>query len=78
MLTQTGVVNEALRLSHGLVIRSPRVSPTEALIYKDYSIPAGVRYLFYDPSQDVLSLIEVLDTRGHVQLLRPHGPDALP
>ncbi|BCS17346.1 cytochrome P450 [Aspergillus puulaauensis] len=37
----TGVVNEALRLSHGLVIRSPRVSPTEALMYKGYSIPAG-------------------------------------
>ncbi|OJJ05173.1 hypothetical protein ASPVEDRAFT_74574 [Aspergillus versicolor CBS 583.65] len=37
----TGVVNEAQRLSHGLVIRSPRVSPTEALMYKNYSIPPG-------------------------------------
>ncbi|KAL4914495.1 cytochrome P450 [Aspergillus aurantiobrunneus] len=37
----TGVVNEALRLSHGLVIRSPRIALTEALRYNDYSIPAG-------------------------------------
>ncbi|CBF82038.1 protein CYP58C1 [Aspergillus nidulans FGSC A4] len=37
----TAVVNEALRLSHGLSIRSPRISPTEALTYKSYVIPAG-------------------------------------
>ncbi|KAL4999998.1 cytochrome P450 [Aspergillus recurvatus] len=37
----TAVVNEALRLSHGLSIRSPRIAPTEPLIYKDYVIPAG-------------------------------------
>ncbi|KAL4783362.1 cytochrome P450 [Aspergillus varians] len=37
----TGVVNESLRLSHGLVIRTPRIAPTEALTYKDYTIPAG-------------------------------------
>ncbi|KAL4982871.1 cytochrome P450 [Aspergillus falconensis] len=37
----TAVVNEALRLSHGLSIRSPRIAPTEVLTYKDYVIPAG-------------------------------------
>ncbi|KAL4789749.1 cytochrome P450 [Aspergillus venezuelensis] len=37
----TAVVNEALRLSHGLSIRSPRIAPYEALAYKEYTIPAG-------------------------------------
>ncbi|KAL4744321.1 hypothetical protein BDW72DRAFT_212832 [Aspergillus terricola var. indicus] len=37
----TAVVNEALRLSHGLSIRSPRIAPTEAVAYRDYVIPAG-------------------------------------
>ncbi|KAJ5675330.1 hypothetical protein N7462_008227 [Penicillium macrosclerotiorum] len=37
----TGVVNEALRLSYGLIIRLPRIAPNEELRYKDYTIPAG-------------------------------------
>ncbi|KAJ5612603.1 benzoate 4-monooxygenase cytochrome P450 [Penicillium lagena] len=37
----TGVVNEALRLSYGLIIRLPRIAPNEDLRYKDYTIPAG-------------------------------------
>ncbi|KAL5354952.1 cytochrome P450 [Aspergillus floccosus] len=36
-----GVVYESLRLSYGLVIRLPRVSPSDALQYKDYIIPPG-------------------------------------
>ncbi|KAL2859085.1 cytochrome P450 [Aspergillus pseudodeflectus] len=36
----TAVVNEALRLSHGLTIRPPRVAPNETLKYRDYIIPA--------------------------------------
>ncbi|GFF32239.1 trichodiene oxygenase [Aspergillus udagawae] len=35
------VINEALRLSYGAVIRLPRVAPTETLKYKDYAIPPG-------------------------------------
>ncbi|KOC14711.1 benzoate 4-monooxygenase cytochrome P450 [Aspergillus flavus AF70] len=37
----TGVVNESLRLSFGLVARSPRVSPIESLAYGEYVIPPG-------------------------------------
>ncbi|RAK99286.1 cytochrome P450 [Aspergillus ibericus CBS 121593] len=37
----TGVVNEALRLSYGLVSRPPRVAPDEALTYGDFTIPPG-------------------------------------
>ncbi|KAL2802197.1 cytochrome P450 [Aspergillus granulosus] len=37
----TGVVNESLRLSFGLVARSPRVSPVESLVYGEYVIPPG-------------------------------------
>ncbi|KAG2417839.1 hypothetical protein HFD88_000938 [Aspergillus terreus] len=36
-----GVVYEALRLSYGLIIRLPRISPTDALQYKDHIIPPG-------------------------------------
>ncbi|KNG90313.1 benzoate 4-monooxygenase cytochrome P450 [Aspergillus nomiae NRRL 13137] len=37
----TGVVNESLRLSHGLVARSPRIAPVESLSYGEYVIPPG-------------------------------------
>ncbi|KAI9372980.1 cytochrome P450 [Aspergillus egyptiacus] len=37
----TGVINEALRLSYGLLGRLPRVAPTEALEYSGYIIPPG-------------------------------------
>ncbi|OOF93300.1 hypothetical protein ASPCADRAFT_53047 [Aspergillus carbonarius ITEM 5010] len=37
----TGVVNEALRLSYGLISRPPRIAPDEALIYGDFTIPPG-------------------------------------
>ncbi|KAJ5312793.1 hypothetical protein N7508_003623 [Penicillium antarcticum] len=37
----TGVVNEGLRLSHGMTARLARVSPTEPMLYKDWAIPAG-------------------------------------
>ncbi|PLB53537.1 cytochrome P450 [Aspergillus steynii IBT 23096] len=37
----TAVVHEALRTAFGLVIRLPRVAPTEVLQYKDYTIPPG-------------------------------------
>ncbi|KAJ5317857.1 hypothetical protein N7508_002365 [Penicillium antarcticum] len=39
----SGVVSEALRLSTGIASRSPRIAPTEALLYKDYTIPPGTR-----------------------------------
>ncbi|RHZ67349.1 cytochrome P450 [Aspergillus thermomutatus] len=35
------VINESLRLSYGLVMRLPRIAPTETLKYKDYAIPPG-------------------------------------
>ncbi|KAF9893154.1 hypothetical protein FE257_012566 [Aspergillus nanangensis] len=35
----SGVVGETLRLSTGISSRSPRVAPSEALVYKDYVIP---------------------------------------
>ncbi|GKZ17308.1 hypothetical protein AbraIFM66951_005949 [Aspergillus brasiliensis] len=38
----SGVVNEALRLSYGLLIRLPRVAPCETLRYREYVIPPGV------------------------------------
>ncbi|KAJ5587589.1 uncharacterized protein N7459_003354 [Penicillium hispanicum] len=37
----TGVVNEGLRLSHGMTARLARVSQHEPLLYKDWVIPAG-------------------------------------
>ncbi|CAI7611117.1 unnamed protein product [Penicillium glandicola] len=37
----TGVVNEGLRLSHGMTARLARVSPTEPMLYQDWVIPAG-------------------------------------
>ncbi|KAM5458916.1 hypothetical protein McanMca71_001602 [Microsporum canis] len=37
----TGTIKESLRLSMGLVARTPRVSPTEPLMYRDFVIPAG-------------------------------------
>ncbi|KAJ5393575.1 cytochrome P450 [Penicillium crustosum] len=37
----TGVVNEALRLSFGLISRPPRIAPEEVLVYREYDIPAG-------------------------------------
>ncbi|KAL4899421.1 hypothetical protein BDW74DRAFT_116296 [Aspergillus multicolor] len=37
----SGVVNESLRLATGIAGRSPRVAPTEALVYKGYTIPPG-------------------------------------
>ncbi|KAI7201666.1 hypothetical protein KC316_g2147 [Hortaea werneckii] len=36
-----GVVQEALRLTYGLVVRIPRVSAEEALRYQDFIIPPG-------------------------------------
>lgn len=51
-----GVVQEALRLSHGLVVRIPRVATKEALQYGDFTIPPGTpvsqsTYLIHnDPS----------------------------
>ncbi|EXJ89684.1 hypothetical protein A1O3_02751 [Capronia epimyces CBS 606.96] len=36
-----GVVQEALRLSYGLVVRIPRISAEEALQYNEYTIPPG-------------------------------------
>ncbi|KAJ5656104.1 Cytochrome P450 [Penicillium longicatenatum] len=37
----TGVVNEGLRLSHGMTARLSRISPIENMLYKDWVIPAG-------------------------------------
>ncbi|KAJ5939782.1 Benzoate 4-monooxygenase cytochrome P450 [Penicillium verhagenii] len=37
----TGVVNEGLRLSHGMTARLGRISPNENMLYKDWVIPAG-------------------------------------
>ncbi|KAJ5677809.1 Cytochrome P450 [Penicillium maclennaniae] len=37
----TGVINEGLRLSHGMIARLGRVSPNDPMIYRDWVIPAG-------------------------------------
>ncbi|PWY79270.1 cytochrome P450 [Aspergillus heteromorphus CBS 117.55] len=37
----TAVINESLRLSYGIIMRLPRVAPTETLQYKDYVLPPG-------------------------------------
>ncbi|KAF7595467.1 hypothetical protein BBP40_005803 [Aspergillus hancockii] len=37
----SGVIAESLRLSTGIANRSARVAPTEALVYKNYTIPPG-------------------------------------
>ncbi|KAF5861296.1 hypothetical protein ETB97_000412 [Aspergillus alliaceus] len=37
----SAVISESLRLSTGIANRSPRVAPTEALVYKSYTIPPG-------------------------------------
>ena len=36
------VVKEGVRLHHGLSARTPRIAPNEALIYKQWRIPAGI------------------------------------
>ncbi|KAJ5461744.1 cytochrome monooxygenase aflU [Penicillium daleae] len=52
----TGVILETLRLSTGIASRSPRKAPTEALVYKDYTIPPGTLisqtnyFVLMDPS----------------------------
>jgi cytochrome P450 len=38
---QANDFRSALRLSYGVTQRSPRLSPTEAIQYKDYTIPPG-------------------------------------
>lgn len=38
----SGTVYESLRCSTGISSRSPRIAPTETLVYKDYQIPPGV------------------------------------
>jgi cytochrome P450 len=60
IINQTGIVNEALRLSHGLVTRLPRIAPTEALRYNDYLIPPGVT------SQYISFSIRDTDTCRHL------------
>ena len=42
MFFQTGVVNEGLRLSHGMTSRLARISPNEPMFYKGWTIPTGV------------------------------------
>ncbi|PYH87680.1 benzoate 4-monooxygenase cytochrome P450 [Aspergillus ellipticus CBS 707.79] len=37
----TAVVSESLRLSYGLIMRLPRVAPTETLQYQGYVLPPG-------------------------------------
>lgn len=39
----TGVVYVSLRFSTGISGRSPRIAPTESLVYQDFVIPPGVR-----------------------------------
>lgn len=43
----SGTVYEALRCSTGISSRSPRIAPTETLVYKDYQIPPGVSVNFH-------------------------------
>ncbi|KAE8138621.1 cytochrome P450 [Aspergillus pseudotamarii] len=44
-ISQTGTVNESLRLGGFLTTRSPRIAPDEPLTYKEYTIPPGVSNL---------------------------------
>ncbi|RDW92913.1 cytochrome P450 [Aspergillus mulundensis] len=37
----TAVITEALRLSHGVTFRQARIAPDEALVFRDWVIPAG-------------------------------------
>ncbi|KAL4863675.1 cytochrome P450 [Aspergillus spectabilis] len=37
----SGVISKSLRLSTGVANRSPQAAPTEALVYKGYTIPPG-------------------------------------
>lgn len=39
---QSAFINECLRLAYGITARLPRVAPTEALQYQEYTIPPGV------------------------------------
>lgn len=41
-LLKTGVVNEGLRLSHGMTTRLGRIAMNDPILYKDWVIPAGV------------------------------------
>lgn len=51
---QSSVILETMRLSTGVTMRCPRVAPTEALVYEDYVIPAGVS--IQNPETDLFSI----------------------
>ena len=79
---QTAVIDEGIRLMHGVTTRLPRVSPTEPLTYKNWIIPAGVSNApptSFPSSQAPLSKDldtdpkSTVDTSKRIQLLRTHG-----
>lgn len=74
---KTAVINEGIRLMFGVTTRLPRVSPTEPLTYKDWTIPAGVcdaDHLHSRVRQEADTDIQSMsDTRERVKLFRPYG-----
>jgi cytochrome P450 len=41
-LLQNAIIDESLRLSHGVLFRAPRIAPDDALQYNTFVIPPGV------------------------------------
>jgi cytochrome P450 len=41
LMTQSAVINEGLRVAHGVSSRQPRIATHEDLVYKQWTIPRG-------------------------------------
>lgn len=67
MLTssQTAVIKETLRVIGVLTSRSPLVSPSENLVYKDWIIPAGVRLNWPQKTVPLKLITLATDPREH-------------
>lgn len=50
-------------MSTGIASRSPRVAPTEALVYKNYTIPPGVRQLSINLSLEFTLCTDIIEIR---------------
>lgn len=71
----TGVVHEAIRLSHGTTTRHPRLTPDSELVYREWKIPRNTPVSM--TTIDVLMDAEIFPGPGRFDPERwvEHGPD---
>jgi hypothetical protein len=46
-MPQNAIISEALRTSHGVLFRAPRIAPDDALKYGEFVLPPGVSASIY-------------------------------